>query len=469
MSKYVMVLGSSSSDHHGSGEACIPALALLFSPGGREIAVTTGAIPALHEVRVLERFYPEIEEFVDVTTQKLGVSVRVLRCLDRGSLDAGRPRVYSLLTSDDGERLGDGLRWIDAADFCHLGGLHYSQIAAIQRECERVSGPRPESPAVPWEWPGEWESDVREWVNGHIESQYPVEQVTFTPIRSWSVSCVVRVEVTTGTGSERLYFKASPKFFSREAALTRIVAGRFPEFSPRLRAVDVERGWMLMEDLGDLTLGDVDSLDMWLDAMRILARVQLGFAKDDSLLAEVGLERRTTSAILDTLRDWAEGPAELGLRYEAQRTEKALERIVPYLKLVGELCETVDSVALPQTLDHGDLDAGNIFVREGAPVIMDWSDSSISIPFFDAALIPQVSRNPVLADAYLEEWKGYAPDDSQRVAFEASRPIAALERAFHYHRNIVAHLEYPSVDLQVLESYIPDLLNLAADGLERYE
>ena len=461
--------GSSNSDHHGSGEAYTPALAIIFSQSGREIAVTSGALPALPEVRALDRFYPEIEEFVNAVALTLGISVRVLRCLDRGSLDEGRPRLYSLVAWDSGERLGHGFRWIDADEVSRLGGLDDSQTVVIHKECERVSNPAPEVPAVPWEWPGEWGREVREWITDLVESQNSAEQVTLTPIRSWSISSVTRVEVVTGDGPERLYFKSSPAFFSRETLLTKIVADRFPESSPKLRAVDTDRGWMLMEDLGKLTLGDADSVELWCEAMRALAGVQIGFACDTGLLAEMGLERRYTTAIASTLREWVQDPAGLGLCYEAKRTEEALERLRSYVVLVDDLCDLVESVGLPPTLDHGDLDAGNIFVRGGAPVIMDWSDSSISNPIFDPALVPQVSRNPVLADAYLEEWRGFVPVDRLKEAFEASKPIAALERAFHYQRNIVAYLEFPSVDLSVLESYIPDLLNLAATELERHD
>jgi hypothetical protein len=108
-----------------------------------------------------------------------------------------------------------------------------------------------------------------------------------------------------------------------------------------------------------------------------------------------------------------------------------------------------------------------MFVREGSPVIMDWSDASISNPLFAPALIPQVARDSSLADAFLAEWSEFVAMDRLQEAYEAAGPIAALERAFHYHRNIVAHLAYPSVDLRVLEAYIPDLLNLAASGFER--
>ena len=461
-------MDSSSSDHHGSGQAHIPALALVFSPNGREIAVTSGDHPALPEVRVLDRFYPEVEEFVSAVERTLGVEFRVLKCLDRGNLEDGRPRLYSLEASGKGDPLSDGFRWTCVEEVCRPGGSDNSLTDLVRLECERINR-SPVRPVVPWEWSGTWGCEVREWVLGHVESLYSAEKVTLAPVRSWSISSVVRVDVETGAGLERLYFKASPVFFSREVALTDVVADRFPKLSPKLVAADIDRGWMLMEDLGDLTLGAADSFDLWCDAMRALARVQVGFAADTIALERLGLELRSTSVIPGTLREWSHDPVGLGLGYEVERTEKALRRLSPYFGLVDDLCELVDSAGLPRTLAHGDLDAGNIFVRNGVPVIMDWSDSSISNPLFDAVLIPQVSRNPDLAVAYLEEWKEFAPSDQLEEAFEASKPIAALERAFHYHRNIVRHLEYPSVDLRVLESYIPDLLNLAATELERHE
>ena len=401
-------------------------------------------------------------------TRTLGVEVRVLRCLDLGSHADGRPRMYSLEPSATDRPLSDGLCWIDATDVGRLGGLDDSHRVSVRLECERVTSRSHERPEVPWEWPGGWGSEARDWVNARVESLYSPERVTLTPMRSWSISSVVRVDVKTGSGSERLFFKASPKFFSREVVVTEVVADRFPEVSPKLTAIDTDRGWMLMEDLGDLTIGEADSVELWCEAMRALARIQIGFSRETSLLEGLGLERRSTSLTSGRLVEWLQDPAGLGLGYEADRTEKELRRLAPYAGLVDDLCALVDSVNLPQTLVHGDLDSGNIFVRNGVPVIMDWSDSSISNPFFDAALIPQVSRNEVLADAYLEEWKEFVPPDSLEEAFEAYKPIAALERAFHYHRNIVAYLEYPSVDLCVLESYIPDLLNLAATGLERH-
>ena len=458
---------SSSPDRDESGAESIRSRSLVFADRGEKIAVTAGGRPALPEVTVTNRYYPEIEEFLQAAISTLGVKLTLLRCLDDGDVEKGKPRLYSLVTTRSDDGLSDGLRWMESVEIDRIEGLCDSQISSIRLERDRVSGQTPDSPVVPWEWLGQWDRDAQEWIGSHLGSRVVQCQWSATPVRSWSISSVARISVGPAGVGERLYFKASPSFFSNEAAVTAAVADRFPEVSPRLAAVDRTRGWMLMEDLGEITLEAIDSADLWREVMRALARIQIEFASDLSSLDRLGLKRRSTSAISCTLRQWTQNSHDLGLRYAARRTHSALVRLGPHLELVDRLCERIDSVGLPPTLDHGDLDAGNIFVRGDSPVIMDWSDASVSNPLFAPVLIPQVSREPLLAGAFLAEWTEFAEIDSLEEAFEVARPIAALERAFHYHSNIVAHLTYPSIDRRVLEEYIPDLLNLAASSLEK--
>ena len=458
---------SSSPDRGESEGESIPALAIVFADQGKRIAVTARDRPTLPEVVVSNRFYPEIEEFLETATSTLGVDLSVLKCLDDGDWENGTRRLYSLAAGCSADELKDDFRWMDSTEVDRIRSLTDAQISSIRIERDRVTGQKPHGPTAEWEWPGSWDWDERKWIASRLESRVTRHGWTITPVRSWSISRVVRISAGPASSSERFYFKASPRFFSNEASVTAAVADRFPELSPRLVAVDRTRGWMLMEDLGDLTLGAADSPDLWREAMRALARVQIEYANDPGSLESLGLERRSTSAISGTLRQWVQNPRDLGLHYASQRTQSALGRIEPHLDLVDQLCRKVESTGLPQTLDHGDLDAGNMFVREESPVIMDWSDASISNPLFAPALIPQVARDSSLADAFLAEWSEFFAMDRLQEAYEAAGPIAALERAFHYHRNIVAHLAYPSVDLRVLEAYIPNLLNLAASGFER--
>ena len=459
---------SSSPDRDDSSVDSICALALVFSDRGRKIAVTDGSRPALPGVTIRNRYFPEIEEFLQAAVRALGVNLRLLRCLDDSDREKGRGRLYSLAADSRADGLNDGFQWMDSSEVGSIAGLLDTQKVSIQLERDRVSGGLPDRPVVPWEWPGQWNYDTRRWISEHLKSRYTRADWTVTPVRWWSISSVARIDTGAALGSERFFFKASPAFFSNEAAVTAAVAERFPDISPRLMAVNTTRGWMLMGDLGDLTLGAADSVDLWREAVRALARIQIGFANDTGSLERLGLERRTTSAVGSTISEWTHNPGSLGLRYASQRAQSALGRLQPHLDLVEQLCEKVDSAGLPLTLDHGDLDAGNVFIRDGSPVIMDWSDASISSPLFAPALISQVLRNPQLVDEFLAVWSDYATLNELREAFEAAKPIAALERAFHYHRNIVAHLAYPSVDLRVLEAYVPELLNLAASGLERY-
>ena len=286
-------------------------------------------------------------------------------------------------------------------------------------------------------------------------------------VRHWSISTVYRATTRMG----RYYFKQSPTFFLNEVPVTVAVANRFPDVSPRVLVSDARSRWMLLDDLGDVTMESADphtseGAALWVAAVRSLARIQAAYAIS---LPDLDLERRETAATLDTIREWATAPPSGDLRYHADDTARALSRLAPLLPRLDELRAVLHAVRLPQSLCHGDLDAGNIFVHDGVPILMDWSDACISNPLFDAVQIPQVADNPHIADAYLAQWTGYAPVDapmkSLKTAFRAARPIAALERAIHYCRNIVPYIPSPSDDRRHLEAYIPDLLNRAADLL----
>ena len=459
-------MASSSHDRGESERDVRQACALLFDSSGRRIAVTNGNSPTLPRFAIPDRFYPDVEHLVAEVSRVLGRSASVLRCLDSGDPETGRPRLYSMFSTDADSRLAPGFDWLHATETHRVAGLAHRHIAALRVELDRVAAVQPRDPAVPWEWPGPWYDAARQWVEHHQARCAQSAHWSFNAVRSWSISTVYRVSRNAQCSPGRFYFKAVPTFFANEVGLTADVAKRFPDISPRIRDTEKTLGWMLMEDMGDRTLNDIDDLRLWADAMRSLARIQISYAAGTESLARMGLEHRDTDMVRATLARWIEDPRQLELLDAGGPTEDALGRLRPLTDLVDRLCSQLDSLNLPPTLDHGDLDGGNIFVRDGTPVLMDWSDASISSPLFTPALIPQVARNPQLVDAFLAQWTAFAPIDRLRQAFEAARPIAALERAFHYQRNIVPYLARPSVDLHTLEMYIPDLLDQAASSLE---
>ena len=330
---------------------------------------------------------------------------------------------------------------------------------------------RPQSLANPspqvWQRDPDWRSEISAWISDNLPHSVRQAGWSMAQIRSWAISTVFRIE----SDAARLYFKASPSYFGTEAALTERMAREFPDISPRVLAADAARGWLLMEDLGNDTLATAPSAAVWREAMGALARVQLAYAQDAAALRELrdmGIERRAPAAALQTLQTWIWRPESAELRVWRERFEEALRRLAPRVGELARMIRDLDALALPQTLDHGDLDATNIFIQNGSPILMDWSDAAISHPLFTAAMIRPVSRDPALADAYISHWASFASLDDLRQAFAISKILAAIDRAIHYRANIVPHLPDGSPELRDLERYIPDLLSLAAAELDRF-
>ena len=47
-----------------------------------------------------------------------------------------------------------------------------------------------------------------------------------------------------------------------------------------------------------------------------------------------------------------------------------------------DLCEALAAHGIDETLQHDDLHDGQIFIRDGRTLLMDWGDACISHPFF---------------------------------------------------------------------------------------
>ena len=391
-------------------------------------------------------FYPETPDILDAMRRETGADCVILRCLDDGDAERGRPRVYSALARDD-DALRAPFRWIPKSRIRLPQGVSLTE----------PGNPPPQA----WQRELDWMGEITEWISDNLPSEIRRSDWTLSQIRSWAISAVFRIQ----SDSTRLYFKASPTYFGTEVALTERMARDFPDISPRLVAADAERGWTLMEDLGDRTLSTAPDADIWRETLNALARVQLAHVGETESLQAMGIERRTPAAALETLRTWISSPESAEIRVWRERFADSLRRLQPNIGKMEDMRRRLDAVALPPTLDHGDLDATNVFVQNGRPILMDWSDAAISHPLFTATMMRPVGRNPNLADAFLSHWTSFAPLNDLREAFAISKTLAAIDRAAHYRANIVPHLPDDSVELRDLERYIPDLLDLAASSL----
>jgi hypothetical protein len=219
----------------------------------------------------------------------------------------------------------------------------------------------------PWRDP-DWIAGAHAWIEEQadrlgLERAGEIEQPHVYP---WST--VMRVPTVTGD----VWFKANGAELRHEAALVNLVAERAPDRVPPLLAADLERGWMLMADAGRRlreVIAAERSLDRWLDVLPATARIQLAMEPDVDALLALGVPDMRLATLPD-------GYARLMDALQAEhRFRAAHARVV-------ELCEELATYGVAETLQHDDLHDGQVFVRNGTHLIMDWGDACISHPFF---------------------------------------------------------------------------------------
>lgn len=218
-----------------------------------------------------------------------------------------------------------------------------------------------------WQDP-EWLAGAHAWVEEHLTRLGLTRSGDYEQPHVYPWSTVLRVPTDTGT----VWFKANTDHLRHEAALVDVISRRRPDAVPPMLAFDPVSGWMLMADAGEQLRSVVPrerSLARWLDVLELYAGIQLDLADDVDALLELGvpdLRLATLPEKYDLLMD--EIDAEPRFREASGR--------------VRELADELAAYDLPELLQHDDLHDGQVFVREGSHLVMDWGDACVSHPFF---------------------------------------------------------------------------------------
>jgi hypothetical protein len=214
----------------------------------------------------------------------------------------------------------------------------------------------------------DWLVSVHAWIDGRlgelaVSRTGAVEQ---HHVRPWST--VLRMPTQAGN----VWFKACADQLRHEVAVVERLAARRPDAVPGLLAADAAAGWMLMTDGGETlraVIGRERSLDRWFEVLPHYAGVQLDLAADVDDLLALGVPDLRLARL-------PEAYERLMDRIGAERRFRAAAPVV------AELCETLGAYGLPELLQHDDLHDGQVFLRDGRYLVLDWGDACISHPFF---------------------------------------------------------------------------------------
>jgi hypothetical protein len=350
----------------------------------------TGApLGALPPVRVPTPWWQEVADVVAAVRARDGIDVQVLRLLD------GVP--------DDGRTAGGSVTYL--AQLCGTPPVALSPAEAdLSPQPLRAAYAQPGGPAAAVGWAVATLALLG--TPGAVATQQ----------RTWNLSAIWRLDAG---GVPVAWLKQVPRFFRHEPAVLGLVAGVAPGLVPPLLAAGDEGRMLLAHVPGED--GHGAGAQVCATVAAGLHPVQAHFAGRTGELLAAGVPDRRLAA-----------PA------FARVAEPFLGRIAGLRELLAGLPRRLDEIAacgLPDTLVHGDLHPGNARVGDGAPVILDWGDATVSHPAYDilrlTEFLPGEQGRP-LVDVWARRWRDTAPGSDPARAVELMRPVAAWRGAVIY-------------------------------------
>jgi hypothetical protein len=314
-----------------------------------------------------------------------------------------------------------------------------------------------------------WYVEALAWAIARLREIGVTAHGTPEQLRAWERSFLMRIPTDAGS----FYFKAAPAMFGHEPVLMEWLAARYPENFPEVLAVDAARGWFLQQEArgAALPLNEVREEEEWYRAVRRLAEIQVDTAGQTAELRRLGCPHRGLEILARRIPKLCADAGAMLLGEPAGLNRSQIERVASLAPTLLTLCEELASYDLPDALEHGDLWANNVLSTLAGPVYLDWSDSSLSHPFFSLSqlmteavrLLPASSRESrrQLRDSYLAPWSQVKPQETLTRAFEIARVLAPVHLAATVHAELLPAAGYR----WELESAVPEYLRLALELL----
>lgn len=266
------------------------------------------------------------------------------------------------------------------------------------------------------------------------------------------------------TSGPDFYFKVSidVPLFVNEAVVTERLAGRFPAYIPAPVAIEPDRAWMLLPAFDDL-VPDSSPIATRRQVFARFGELQRASAGSIEALLRDGCLDRRLHVLEGQIDPLINDQTTMSAMTEDQRLR--LRALVPVLK---ELTREMADLGLPYTLVHGDLHLANTARIDGAISFFDWTDASISHPFFDLQSLKwetDEGEKQSIIDAYLAGWHEVASHGTLHRAVLIAGALIPLHHAVSY-QQLLVHLE-PAArpELDATADYLRRVI-AGADALE---
>ena len=396
----------------------------------------------------------QVVEPVNEAMAARGMTVTTLRAAWVAESDGAR--LYEAVLTGPGPDAG---RWTERGTLA--GALDPSStdprlLAAI------VAGALEPSDGVlqPWYAPG-WIHEMSAWVDDRLGGAGLRRHGPIRQVRSWGRSALLHVETDRG----RVWAKEVPAAFAHEIGVTGLLADVDPGLVPPLIAADVAAGRLLMAHVEGPSLDSVADRAAWSATLARLAEIQRVLAAERDRLVVAGVAAAPVATLADDVPTLLADRDLLRVGTPGGLSEAHQARLRRRADDLADACRTLAESGVPDSLDHGDFSASQVIVGEMGPVILDWSDASITHPFLALAAF---GADEAGTETYLGSWTGAGASGSSggtgpREAVRLARIVQPLHLARLYRDRILPGLDQPWEMDRIVPARLLGLLEALGD------
>lgn len=274
-----------------------------------------------------------------------------------------------------------------------------------------------------------WIREAITWAQSHFKLQSELAGISqFNASATFSL-----VRITTESGCS-YWLKATGKPNRHEFSITTALAEICPEHLPSIVAKRSDWNAWLMKDAGN-SLDDCMEGKSLKQAAGAMAELQKATVDHLEYLRAAGAVDQRIPLMQSSI------PAIVAYLEEAmkmQTSTKAPRLGTDRLRELGRILEdafaAMANLGIPDTILHGDMNRGNILIRNGDCVFTDWCEARIGNPFFTfqhmllllKSLEAYEQAECELKNVYRQRWSDSLTTKQVDQAFELMPPLAVV-------------------------------------------
>ncbi|GAA5529805.1 phosphotransferase [Herpetosiphon gulosus] len=432
---------------------------LFLLPNTNQLRLPSWQMPLSH-------FWQDVAHINAWVVAHLGLTTRVLRCIqiDDDFTQHQMTLTYTLLAESIQPIATAAWMLIDQA----INDQQVDPSLALLLTKWQTQYKTPTLPLqeVPW-YQANWGPAAFAWIN-RVLAQADIQALgEIQQHRTWNRSSIWQLATTQG----RIFFKALPAMFAHEIRLIQYLQAHELNHTPSVLALEPQQAWMLLPDFAAPTLNQSTNLEQWQRSLEAYAQLQIRQIPKREQLAACGLAIRPLSWLIDQIEPLLNDHQAMLLDQSWGLTSAELAQLQAAIPQLKAACCSLQAFNLPDTLEHGDLGASNIIIAAQRTIFTDWSDASISQPFFSLGLLLEgieqrfssiLNVRETLIQSYLNIWvEQFGLEYAQlRQAYQHAAILTPIHQALTYQHWIKPYLYAPWEMEAMIPAYLRQLISL---------